>query len=71
LNAGGVFHFVWYRLSILTFVPIYETEEVLANTIDEAFTYGYTFQPTLKIHFPGIYIGFSYSYFSLYARETL
>lgn len=59
-----------YDVAILEILKLTGTEEPLVNTIGEAFSFGFIFQPTVKYCFKRYYIGAYYSYYSLNARET-
>lgn len=59
-----------YDVTILAILKLADTEEAIVNTVGEAFSFGFIFQPTVKYNFRRNYIGVYYSCFSLIAEET-
>jgi len=47
----------------------FDADEVLLNTVGEAFSYGLNFQPMLKWHIHKMYLGLTYSYLNLVAKD--
>ncbi len=59
-----------YDQAILQVLKKFGTNEVLVNTIGEAFDYGLIVQPSIKYNFNSYYAGITYSSYTLVARET-
>lgn len=60
-----------YDKAILDIIKMFGTDEAIASTIGESFSHGFVFQPTMKYHFTKFYIGGTYSFYSLKAKDTL
>lgn len=58
-----------YDKIILDVLEIFDTDELLLNTIGEAFNFGYNIQPEFNYHFGKNYLGVSYSYLKLKAED--
>jgi hypothetical protein len=59
-----------YDAAILEALRLFGTNEALVNTIGDAFSYGFVLQPSIKYHYRKLIAGFTYSYFSLVAKDA-
>jgi hypothetical protein len=59
-----------YDKVILKVLEVFDTDEMLVNTIGEAFSVGYNFQPSVRWHFGKYHLGIYYSYLMLHANES-
>jgi hypothetical protein len=59
-----------YDQAIVEIMKTLGAEKALANTIGEAFTIGYNIQPSVKYYFGNYYLGLSYAYYSLWAKDV-
>lgn len=59
-----------YDKLIVNLLYKFDEDELLFNTIGEAFSYGFNFQPIFKWNFRKSYIGLSYSYLILTATDS-
>jgi hypothetical protein len=59
-----------YDKLILDILKAFDTDELLVNTIGEAFSYGLSIQPAIRYHARKSYFGASYSYLMLVAHDN-
>lgn len=59
-----------YDKLILDVLKAFDTDELLVNTIGEAFSYGLNIQPSLKYHVRKSYFAILYSYLVLVANDN-
>ena len=59
-----------YKETILNILKAFDTDEILVNTIGEAFSYGMELQPQVKFWYRKIYLSVYYSYFKLVANDS-
>jgi hypothetical protein len=59
-----------FNVALMNIMKQFDANEVLVNTIGNAFSMGINIQPTLKWHFNHFYIGVSYSWLRLTAKDS-
>ena len=58
-----------FDVAILNTLKVFDADELLVNTIGDAFSVGISFQPTLKWYLRKTYVGLSYSFLILRAND--
>jgi hypothetical protein len=59
-----------YDKAVLKILDIFDTDQVLLNTIGESFSVGYNLQPALRWHTGKYFISVHYSYLGLHANNS-